>query len=115
MHFDKFSFGALRIDGSTYEQDVVIDCGEIRKRKKAPSRRFRDEFGYTPLSIEEKIPWKCHRLVIGTGAYVRLPIMKEVKIEAKRRQVESVIIPTSEAIRLIEKESAANAILHVTC
>ena len=35
MHFDKFSFGALRIDGSTYEQDVVIDCGEIRKRKKA--------------------------------------------------------------------------------
>jgi hypothetical protein len=24
MHFNKFSFGALRIDGSTYEQDVVI-------------------------------------------------------------------------------------------
>jgi hypothetical protein len=40
MHFDKFSFGALRIGGSTYEQDVVIDCGEIRKRKKAPSRKF---------------------------------------------------------------------------
>src|SRR5271168_3674578 len=78
IHFDKFSFGALRIGGSTYEQDVVIDCGEIRKRKKAPSRKFRDEFGHTPLSIEEKIPWKCHRLVIGTGAYGRLPVMKEV-------------------------------------
>ena len=80
MHFDKFSFGALRIDGSTYEQDVVIDRGEIRKRKKAPSRKFRDEFGHTPLSIEEKIPWKCHRLVIGTGAYGRSPVMKEVKL-----------------------------------
>jgi hypothetical protein len=80
MHFDRFSFGALRIDGSTYEQDVVIDCGEIRKRKKAPSRRFRDEFGHTPLSIEEKIPWKCHRPVIGTGVYGRLPVMKEVKL-----------------------------------
>ncbi len=34
MHFDKFSFGTLRIDGNTYEQDVVIDRGEIRKRKK---------------------------------------------------------------------------------
>ena len=34
MHFDKFSFGTLRINGSVYEQDVVIDCGEIRKRKK---------------------------------------------------------------------------------
>jgi hypothetical protein len=115
MNFNKFSFGALRIDGSTYEQDVVIDCGEIRKRKKAPSRRFREEFGHTPLSIGEKIPWKCHRLVIGTGAYGRLPVMKEVKVEAKRREVELVIVPTSEAIRLIEKESAANAILHVTC
>jgi hypothetical protein len=115
MHFDKFSFGALRIDGSTYDQDVVIDCGEIRKRKKAPSRKFHDEFGHTPLSIEEKIPWKCHRLVIGTGAYGRLPVMKEVKLEAERRHVELLIVPTSEAIRLIEKESAVNAILHVTC
>jgi hypothetical protein len=115
MHFDKFSFGTLRIDGSTYEQDVVIDRGEIRNRKKAPSKRFRDGFGHTPLSIEEKIPWKCHRLVIGTGAYGRLPVMKEVKVEAERRHIELVIVPTSEAIRLMEKESAANAILHVTC
>jgi hypothetical protein len=115
MHFDKFSFGTLRIDGSTYEQDVVIDCGEIRKRKKAPSKRFRDEFGHTPLSIEEKIPWKCHRLVIGTGAYGRLPVMKEVKRNAERRHVELVTAPTAEAIHLMEKESAANAILHVTC
>ena len=115
MHFDKFSFGTLRIDGSTYEQDLVIDRGEIRKRKKTPSRIIRDEFGHTPLSIEEKIPWKCHRLVIGTGAYGRLPVMKEVKLEAERRHVELVIVPTSEAIRLIEKESAANAILHLTC
>jgi hypothetical protein len=94
---------------------VVIDRGEIRKRKKTPSRKFRHEFGHTPLSIEEKIPWKCHRLVIGTGAYGRLPVMKEVKLEAERRHVELVIVPTSEAIRLIEKESAVNAILHVTC
>jgi len=115
MHFDKFSFGNLRIDGSIYEQDMVIDRGEIRKRKKKPSRKFRDEFGHTPLSIEEEIPWKCHRLVIGTGAYGRLPVMKEVNREAKRRHVELVIVPTREAIRLIEKESAANAILHVTC
>ena len=115
MHFDKFSFGTIRIDGSTYEQDVVIDRGEICKRKKTPSKKFRDAFGHTPLSIEEKIPWKCHRLVIGTGAYGRLPVMKEVKREAERRHIEVVIVTTKEAIRLLEKESAANAILHVTC
>jgi hypothetical protein len=115
MHFDGFSFGSIGIDGSTYEQDVVIDRGEIRKRKKSRSKRFRDEFGHTPLSIEEKIPWKCRRLVIGTGAYGRLPVMDEVRREAKRRRVELVIVPTSEAIRLMEEDSAANAILHVTC
>jgi hypothetical protein len=115
MHFGKFSFGTLPIDGRTYEQDVVIDRGEIRKRKKMPSKKFRDEFGHTPLSIEEEIPRKCRRLVIGTGASGSLPVMKEVKLEAERRHVELVIVPTSEAIRLIEKESAANAILHVTC
>jgi hypothetical protein len=115
MHFDKFSFGTLQIDGRTYEQDVVIERGEIRRRKKTPSKKFRDEFGHTPLSIEEKIPWKCQQLVIGTGAYGRLPVMKEVKREAERRHVELVIVPTSEALRLIQREPEANAILHVTC
>jgi hypothetical protein len=114
MHFHEFSFGMLRINGSTYEQDVVIDRGELRKRKKAPSKKFRDEFGHTPVSIEEKIPWKCHRLVIGTGVYGGLPVMQEVKRKAERRRVDLVIAPTREAIRLMEKDSAANAILHVT-
>src|SRR6516162_954986 len=115
MHFSKFSFGTLRIDRSSYKHDVVIDRGGVRKRKKAPSQRFREEFGHTPLSLEEKIPWKCQRLVIGTGAYGNLPVMKEVKREAERRHIELVIVPTSEALRLLKKRSETNAILHVTC
>jgi hypothetical protein len=115
MHFDKFSFGILQIDGRAYEEDVVIDRGEIRKRRKVLSKKFREEFGHTPLSVEEEIPWKCQRLVIGTGAYGRMPVMNEVKFEAERRHVELVLVPTGEAIRLLENESAANAILHVTC
>ena len=68
MQFQDFSFGSIRIDGTAYEHDVVIDRGEIRRRKKRASKKFRDEFGHTPLSLAEKNPWKCHRLVIGTGA-----------------------------------------------
>jgi hypothetical protein len=64
MRFDSFSFGSIRIDGVTCDYDVVIDDGEIRKRKKKQSKQFRDEFGHTPLSIEEDIPWKCRRLVV---------------------------------------------------
>jgi hypothetical protein len=117
MKFRDFSFGSLRIDGVTYEHDVVVDGGEVRKRKKKPSKKFRDEFGHTPLSVEEDIPWRCRRLVIGTGAHGALPVMEDVKREAKRRKVELVILPTAEAIERLEKEDldATNAVLHVTC
>jgi hypothetical protein len=86
MRFDDLSFGSIRIDGVAYEHDVVVDHGKIRKRKKRPSRKFRGEFGHTPLSIEEKIPWRCRRLVIGRGNHGALPVMKEIKTEAKRRK-----------------------------
>ena len=42
MRFEAFSFGSISIDGTTYGYDVVIDRGRIRKRKKKPSKRFRD-------------------------------------------------------------------------
>jgi len=115
MRFQKFSFGSIRIDGTTYEHDVVIDCGQIRKRKKKPSKKFRDAFGHTPVSVEEEIPWKCRRLVIGTGTGA-LPVMEEVKHEAKRRKIRLIVLPTAKAIEALKKgPDKTNAILHVTC
>ena len=115
MHFQLFSFGSIRIDGVTYEHDVVIDRGEVRKRKKKPSKQYRDEFGHTPLSLDEKIPWKCQRIVIGTGTGA-LPVMEGVNREAKRRNVKLLIVPTVRAIELLEQDDTdTNAILHVTC
>jgi hypothetical protein len=35
---EAFSFGSIRIDGVTYEHDVLIDRGHVRKRKKKPSK-----------------------------------------------------------------------------
>src|SRR5437899_12807446 len=115
MRFQSFNFGFIRIDGVTYEHDVVIDRGEIRGRKKKGSKPFRGDFGHTPLSVEEKIPWKCRRLVIGTGTGA-LPVMKEVKREAKRRNIKLLILPTKQAIQeLKQKPDGTNAILHITC
>ena len=115
MRFEAFSFGSICIDGTTYEDDVVIDRGRIRKRKKKPSKRFRDRFGHTPLSIEEEIPWKCQRLLIGTGTGA-LPVMEEVSREAHRRKIKIQILPTAEAIKIMENCPArTNAILHLTC
>lgn len=115
MRIESFSFGSIRIDGVTYEKDVVIEAGKVRKRRKKASRPFRDQFGHTPLSIEEDIPWKCRRLVIGTGGGA-LPVMEAVKDEARRRKVKLLILPTAQAIVALQEQPAdTNAILHLTC
>jgi hypothetical protein len=115
LRFEAFSFGSIQIDGITYEHDVVIDRGHVHKRKKKLSKRFREEFGHTPVSAEEEIPWNCQRLVIGTGRGA-LPVMDEVKREAKRRNVELRILPTVEALKELKRNARrTNAILHLTC
>jgi hypothetical protein len=115
MRFEAFSFGSICIDGVTYEHDVLIDRGQVRKRKKKASKKFGAAFGHTPLSIEEEIPWKCRKLVIGTGTGA-LPVMEEVKQTAKRRRIQLLVLPTAQAIRVLqENPDGANAILHVTC
>ena len=115
MKFQQFSFGQIRIDGIEYGYEVVVDRGEIRKRKKKPSKKFRHNFGHTPLSLEEEIPWKCRRLVVGTGTGA-LPVMDEVRRETRQRKVELIILPTEEAMELLNQRAEnTNAILHVTC
>jgi hypothetical protein len=57
MHaFWQFSFGSINIDGTLYQHDVIIDRGEIRKRKKKPSKKFREQFGHTTFDRKRKSP-----------------------------------------------------------
>ena len=35
MRFTGYPFGSIRMDGVTYDHDLIIDHGKIRKRKKA--------------------------------------------------------------------------------
>jgi len=56
MRFEAFSFGSISIDGTTYGYDVVIDRGHIRKRKKKPSKRFRDRARhYVPVTPDSPV------------------------------------------------------------
>src|ERR1019366_1541599 len=99
MRFEGFSFGRIRIDGVTYEHDVVIERGEVRKRNKKPSTELRGAYGHTPLSLKEEIPWKCCRLVVGTGIHAALPVTDEMKRNAN---------PTFALPSAFEPETGAN-------
>lgn len=110
-------FGSIDVEGRRYERDVVIDAGRVRERRKKPSKRYRAEYGHTPLSAQEELPWGGGRLIVGTGVYGSLPIMTEVVDEAARRDVALTAVPTEDACRLIAdlEGQEVYAVLHVTC
>jgi hypothetical protein len=117
MDIEYPSFGTLVIDGRRYDHDVVIEDGKVTKRDKSPSKALKGEYGHTPLSGDEAIPWSRPKLVIGSGYSGRLPVLAEIEDEAKKRGVGLVVIPTAQAVDLLagDEETNVNAILHVTC
>ena len=117
MRAELLRFGVIEIDGRSYEHDVVIDRGVVSKRDKRASKRFRGRFGHTPLSTAGDLPWGGQQLIIGTGFDGALPVLPKVRRQAARRGVKLVVVPTSEACRLIESmpREEIRAVLHVTC
>ena len=111
------AFGEVEVEGKRYPHDIVIDAGKVSKRVKKASKAYRAQFGHTPLSEKERIPWGGTRLIVGTGGSGSLPIMPGVWKEAERRGVEIVAAPTEEALRLLGDLEAkdVHAIVHVTC
>ncbi len=41
VDMESLSFGSIVVDGVTHEHDLVIDRGQIRKRKKSASKEYR--------------------------------------------------------------------------
>lgn len=117
MHARLVSFGRIEIEGQLFDHDVVLEGDRVRRRKKGPSKVFRDRYGHTPLSPDEAIPWSAHRLIVGTGASGQLPVMPELYEEARRRGVEIIAQPTAKACKLLNETDTGDvaAILHVTC
>ena len=54
MRFGPFKFGALGIDGATYDHDVIIERGRVRKRRKKASKPFRGSYGHPRSSMRRK-------------------------------------------------------------
>ena len=117
MKAEVLGFGEIEVDGKRYDHDILIEGGEVRKRKKSGSKRFRDVYGHTPLSAAEDIPWGGKQLIVSTGCYGKLPIMPAVEAEPRRRRIKLVAVPTERACQLLGsvKRADAFAVLHVTC
>ena len=117
MNIRLVAFGEIEIEGEPLSHDVVIDAGVVCKRAKGASKAYRGQYGHTPLSAEEYLPWGGAELIVGTGMYGSLPIMPAVEQEAERRGVRLVALPTGEACELLSdrERAAVFAVLHITC
>jgi len=110
-----FKKGIVLQDSTCLLKGLMPGPGLLGKKK--PSKAYREQYGHTPLSADEEIPWGGGSLVVGTGAYGQLPIMKECFEAAEKRDIEIVSVPTDEACKIISEKKNKNihAILHVTC
>jgi hypothetical protein len=110
-------FGSVEINGTLYDHDVLIENGEVKKRKNGPSKPLREKYGHTPLTPLENIPWDCDTLVIGIGMSGRLPIVDDFKKEAAAKGVTLIFLETPKAVEyfIAHFGPRTNAIFHITC
>ena len=118
MKIDSTVFGAITIDGKTYEHDVVVRLsGEVVKRKKKLSKRL---YGTSHVVSEDEVKFVfekgCDQVVIGSGQMGNVQLSPEAEAYFERKGCEVLLKPTPEAIRMYNRSPAKRiGLFHVTC
>ena len=118
MTIESTRFGAITIDGRTYEHDVVVRlCGEVVKRKKKLSKKL---YGTSHVLSEDEAKFLfekgCDQVVIGAGQMGNVHLSPEAEAYFERKGCEVVLKPTPEAIRVFNQSRAKRiGVFHVTC
>ncbi len=123
VRVERVSFGSIVIDGREYKHDVVICSGKVLRRLKKLSKKYRGEYGHTPLSLEEVAETlnMCpgvETVVIGKGIYGDLPVPEETVKYLENQGLKVIIVNTPEIPSVLAREAKKGrvlAIVHVTC
>jgi hypothetical protein len=118
MKIDSTIFGAITIDGKTYEHDVVVRLyGEVVKRKKNLSKKL---YGTSHVLSKDEAKFLfekgCDQVVIGSGQMGNVHLSPEAEAYFERKGCEVVLKPTPEAIRTFNRSRTKRiGLFHVTC
>jgi hypothetical protein len=118
MRIDSTIFGAITIDGTTYQRDVVIRVsGEVVKRKKKLSKKL---YGTSHVLSKDEAKFLFEKgrdqIVIGSGQMGNVQLSPEAEAYFERRGCEVLLKPTPEAIRMFNRSRAKRiGLFHVTC
>jgi hypothetical protein len=118
MKIESTTFGAITIDGTTYEHDVVIRLsGEVIKRKKKLSKKL---YGTSHVLSKDEAKFLfergCDQVVIGSGQMGNVHLSPEAEAYLARKGCKVLLKPTPEAIRMLNRSRARRiGLFHVTC
>ena len=116
MKIESTTFGAITIDGTTYQHDVVVRLsGEVVKRKKKLSRKL---YGTSHVLSKDEAKFLfekgCDQVVIGSGQMGN--VSPEAEAYFERKGCEILLKLTPEAIRMFNRSRAKRiGLFHVTC
>ena len=118
MHIDSTQFGAITVDGTTYDHDVIIRLsGKIEKRKKRLSKEL---YGTSHIisKAEAKFVFEegCDTLIIGAGQYGNVRLSPEASEYFDKKKCRVVLEATPQAISTFNRSKDKKiGLMHVTC
>ncbi|MEA2070081.1 MAG: Mth938-like domain-containing protein [Asgard group archaeon] len=111
---DDYSFGKIIINGKSYSSDLFI------YPEKVITNWWREEgHSLCMKDLEALEKDQPAVLIIGTGAYGRMAVPKDVVTTIKEKGIEVIINKTGKAVKkfneLVKKGTKVVAALHLTC
>jgi len=118
MRIEGTTFGAITIDGKTYEHDVIIRLsGEVMKRKKKLSKKY---YGTSHVLSKDEAKFVfekgCEQLIVGSGQMGNVQLSPEAEAYFAKKGCKVVSQPTPAAIGLFNRSKGRKiGLFHVTC
>ena len=118
MAIEGTTFGTIRIDGKTYDHDVIIRLsGEVVKRKKSLSKKY---YGTSHMVSKDEAKFVfekgCDQLIVGSGQTGNLHLSPEAQAYFAKKGCKVLVQPTPNAISLFNRSNAQRiGLFYVTC
>jgi len=118
MPIDATEFGAITVNGKTYDHDVIIRLsGAVEKRRKRLSKEL---YGTSHIvsKAEAKFVFEdgCELLIVGAGQDGNVRLSAEASEYFDKKHCRVVLQRTPEAILTFNKSTKKKAaLMHVTC
>ncbi|MEM2637609.1 MAG: MTH938/NDUFAF3 family protein [Candidatus Korarchaeota archaeon] len=114
MRIDSYEFGRIKIDGKEYYHDVILSPNrEITKWWRKEGHVFSIE------DLPDCVMPGVEFLIVGTGAYGRVDVLKEVEEYVEKLGIKLISAPTREAVdrynELVSKGHVVVGAFHLTC